>query len=212
MCGELINFPIKDDVITVMEIVRDLFGTGAGSAKLRWAGSTAVSSHTIGGQSLKYCTDESDVDILVPQPQMTSEMVCMALEAAMLMKDLPGAYIVRGDSNGDYGKLPISRRLIVKGLSRDIDLLFIRDERFDDYMDCIDSAVVKKLYRSINFSDHWKEPLIADTTVNAMLGLTKLDIDRQNSEYSRSGNVGRSKKVLHRARTLSEQLENYLNI
>lgn len=210
---------LQSDVIKMIEILRDLIG--GGSYSMYWGGSTAIDARRIsvpkrysgdvGVLNPEFSTPESDVDIVVVNPLMTTASLMVALEALALVNGL--AVTIRpGDDNGNYEGLPIARRFIISGLSRDIDLILCdRSSNIQasmcDYVTSIDSKLIAKNMVRINFGDMWKYP----DTIASSVAMLQIEEDLRDMDRVRGTDAfgDRQLKMLSRLTNLKNLLQNY---
>lgn len=210
---------LQSDVIKMIEILRDLIG--GGSYSMYWGGSTAIDARRIsvpkrysgdvGVLNPEFSTPESDVDIVVVNPLMTTASLMVALEALALVNGL--AVTIRpGDDNGNYEGLPISRRFIIGGLSRDLDLILCdRSSNIQasmcDYVTSIDSKLIAKNMVRINFGDMWKYP----DTIASSVAMLQIEEDLRDMDRVRGTDAfgDRQLKMLSRLTNLKNLLQNY---
>ena len=200
----------------MIEIIRDLIG--GESHSMYWVGSTAIDARGIGGIGTvrkfnpMFSTAESDVDIVVVNPFMTSTSIKIALEAIALVNGL-NITIRPGDSNGNYEGLPISRRFIISGLPHDIDLILCdRDDlsarkSMSDYRGSIDSKLIAKNIIRIDFGERWKYPeTIPPREASRLIEEDLRDLDRIRGTEAFGD---RQLKMLSRLTNLKNLLQNY---
>lgn len=210
---------LQADVIEMIEIIRNLLGGETHS--MYWGGSTAIDARRIrapikysgdtGVLNPEFSTPESDVDIVVVNPFMTSTSLKISLEAIALVKGL-SISIKPGDSNGEYHGLPISRRFIISGLSRDIDLILCdrvgnAQASMREYTSSIDSKLIAKNMVRIDFGERWKYP----ETITSSVAMLQVAEDLRDMDRIRGAKEfgDRQLKMLSRLTNLKNLLQNY---